>query len=210
MRKSRKRSSAPAIILALLVVALCAVVADRVGLNGKEANCIAGAPNTPTAETSAPTEGDRQAPQVDIAELDTEAEQADGEQLLERYAAVAMTENELQELAEVIYHEAGNQPADGQQAVAEVVLNRVVSADFPDTVHEVIFDGFGTSVPQFSTAELLGTVNPDKEQYDAIRAALYGPSILPSDVVYFSRGGENDRVWGEIGDHVFCYGYVWK
>lgn len=43
-----------------------------------------------------------------------------------------------------------------------------------------------------------------------IDAALYGPSILPADVVFFSQSGENDRVWGKIGGHVFCYAYAWE
>ena len=35
-------------------------------------------------------------------------------------------------------------------------------------------------------------------------------SILDADVVFFSRNGENDRVWGQIGDHVFCREYIWR
>ena len=58
--------------------------------------------------------------------------------------------------------------------------------------------------PQEDAGDLLPLVT------DAIDAALYGPSILPVDVVFFSRNGENDRVWGKIGGHVFCYAYVWE
>ena len=65
-------------------------------------------------------------------------------------------------------------------------------------------------MPQFSTIGLLSAAEPGQAQYDAIDAALYGPSILPADVVFFSRSGENDRVWGKIGGHVFCYAYVWE
>ena len=126
-----------------------------------------------------------------------------------RYAGVSMTEAERDELAAIIYLEARGEPAEGQQAVAEVVLNRVVSPDFPDGVSEVLHQGEGTAVPQFSTIGLLSAAEPGQAQYDAIDAALYGPSILPVDVVFFSRNGENDRVWGKIGGHVFCYAYVW-
>lgn len=127
----------------------------------------------------------------------------------ERYAQITMTEEERRELAEIIYHEARGESPEGQQAVAEVVFNRVIADNFPDTVHDVLHQGEGTSVPQFSTIRLLGTADPLQEQYDAINAALYGPSILPADVVFFSRKGENDRVWGQIGNHVFCYQYDW-
>ena len=129
--------------------------------------------------------------------------------VVERYAEITMTEEELRDLAEIIYHEARGESPEGQQAVAEVVFNRVIADNFPDTVHDVIRQGQGTSVLQFSTIKLLGTADPLQEQYDAINAALYGPSILPADVVFFSRKGENDRVWGRIGNHVFCYQYDW-
>lgn len=128
---------------------------------------------------------------------------------VERYAEITMTDEELRELAEIIYHEARGEPPEGQQAVAEVVFNRVIADNFPNTVHDVLHQGEGTAVPQFSTIRLLGTADPLQEQYDAINAALYGPSILPADVVFFSRKGENDRVWGRIGNHVFCYQYDW-
>jgi hypothetical protein len=34
---------------------------------------------------------------------------------------------------------------------------------------------------------------------------MYGPNILPMDVVYFARWKTNDNVWGKIGKHIFCY-----
>ena len=41
-------------------------------------------------------------------------------------------------LAQNIYFEAGNQPFSGKLAVANVVLNRVKSPQFPDTICEVV------------------------------------------------------------------------
>jgi len=127
-----------------------------------------------------------------------------------RYADIKMSESELKEMAEIIYHEARGESAEGQQAVAEVIFNRVIADNFPNTVHEVIHEGTGTKVLQFSTVKLIGTAEPMQEQYMAIEAALYKESILPADVVFFSRKGENNRVWGSIGNHVFCYQYVWE
>lgn len=127
-----------------------------------------------------------------------------------RYSDVAMSEDERRELAGIVQLEAGNQCAEGQQAVVEVVLNRVISPEFPDTVHDVLHQGEGTKRPQFSTIDNLASAEPVAAQYEAIDAALYGPSILPEDVVFFSRKGENDRVWGKIQDHVFCYKYIWE
>lgn len=123
---------------------------------------------------------------------------------VDRYSEITMNDEELDELAEIIYHEARGESFEGQQAVAEVVFNRVIADNFPDTVREVIHQP-----KQFSTVRLLNSAEPRQEQYDAINAALYGPTILPEDVVFFSRDGENDNVWGTIGSHVFCYQYNW-
>ena len=48
----------------------------------------------------------------------------------------------------------------------------------------------------------------DRTNYEAVDAA-FETEVVPYEVFYFSRGAENDRVWGRIGAHVFCYGYVW-
>ncbi|MEM8937470.1 MAG: cell wall hydrolase, partial [Pseudomonadota bacterium] len=44
-------------------------------------------------------------------------------------------------LAQAIYYEARSEPRVGQLAVADVVLNRVASAVYPDTVCGVVFQG---------------------------------------------------------------------
>lgn len=44
-------------------------------------------------------------------------------------------------LTSAIYYEAGNEPEDGQRAVAQVVLNRVRSRMWPDSVCGVVYQG---------------------------------------------------------------------
>ena len=201
-RNYRRRAWAQRIVLALLLGTVATVIIARTA-----AEPMAGEVSTtqqPEAQETAvlvlePTHA------VEIAPTPEPEPQVVG-----RYAEVTMTEKERYKLAAIIYLEARGEPAEGQQAVAEVVLNRVISPDFPDTVSEVLHQGEGTAVPQFSTIGILSAAEPGQEQYDAIDAAMYGPSILPDDVVFFSRSGENDRVWGKIGGHVFCYAYVWE
>ena len=118
-----------------------------------------------------------------------------------RYEEITAEEREL--LARVVYAESNTEPIEGQIAVAQVVLNRVRSASFPDTVSEVIYQE-----RQFSTAPILDSVTPTENNYAAVDLA-FELEVVPYDVLYFSRGAENDRVWGRIGAHVFCYGYVW-
>lgn len=121
-----------------------------------------------------------------------------------RYKEITAEEREL--LARVVYAESNTEPLEGQIAVAQVVLNRVRSESFPDTVSEVVYQK--QRFWQFSTAPTLEDVVPTQTNYDAVDAA-FETEIVPYDVLYFSRSAENDRVWGQIGAHVFCYGYVW-
>ena len=58
----------------------------------------------------------------------------------------------LQCLTTALYYEAGNEPDDGQRAVAQVVLNRVRHPALPATVCGVVFQGSDRPVCQFSFA----------------------------------------------------------
>ena len=114
--------------------------------------------------------------------------------------AQAATEEEMQILGSVIRAEAGNQSFLGQKAVAEVVLNRVMSPKFPDSIKEVVYQK-----GQFFTADVLKKYPPTEEQYAVIDAVLAesAPS-LPADVFFFATYPFRD-VYEQIGDHYFCY-----
>lgn len=55
------------------------------------------------------------------------------------YKTVAQVKESLDCMAINIYREAGYEPFEGKVAVAQVVLNRVASEKFPDTVCEVVY-----------------------------------------------------------------------
>ncbi|MES1989781.1 MAG: cell wall hydrolase [Pseudomonadota bacterium] len=61
-------------------------------------------------------------------------------------------ERERRCLVEGIYYEARGERAAGQRAVAEVVLNRVVSGRYPDTICGVVYQGVKSGQCQFSFA----------------------------------------------------------
>lgn len=202
-RKVKRRASL--VLLICLLAVLTGIVALRIGTISTDL--------TPEQATSK-LENPAVAAPVELLEVDLqEAEQvtptAETPARVARYINIDMTDEELQELAAIVFLEAGNQSAEGQQAVVEVVFNRVLHSGFPDTVHDVLHQGEDSSVPQFSTIYGIGSATPTQAQYDAIAGALYGDTILDADVVFFSRNGENDRVWGKIGDHVFCREYIW-
>lgn len=51
----------------------------------------------------------------------------------------ALEASEVHCLAQAVYHEARGEPESGQWAVASVILNRVESNAYPDTVCDVVF-----------------------------------------------------------------------
>jgi len=53
-------------------------------------------------------------------------------------------------LAQAIYYEAANEPAQGKRAVAQVVLNRVRHPAYPASVCGVVYEGWNRPVCQFS------------------------------------------------------------
>lgn len=111
-----------------------------------------------------------------------------------------ITESERDMIAALVYLEARGECIEGQQAVAEVVLNRVLSEYFPDTIEKVIYQE-----NQFTPAQYIAITVPTQTQYDVVDAAMSGNSILPLEVIYFSTSAQNSRVWGAIENHVFCY-----
>lgn len=117
-----------------------------------------------------------------------------------RYPGVELTLEEQNLLARMVWVEAQGEPFEGQQAVAEVVLNRLMADNFPDSVNSVIY-----AENQFRSTAFLNDAMPSSIQYEAIERALEGPYVLPIDVVYFATFPVTEKIWGQIGGHYFCY-----
>lgn len=122
-----------------------------------------------------------------------------------RYPDLYLRPEEEDLLARVIWVEARGESDEGQQAVAEVILNRMMDSNFPDTLQGVIF-----AEGQFRSIEFLKDAEPEQAQYDAIEKALYGPYILPEEVVHFATYKTTDNFWGQIGGHYFCYDWGYE
>lgn len=65
---------------------------------------------------------------------------------------INLSSSERRVLEKIVQAEAGNQDAKGKMLVANVVLNRMKSSKFPDTVTEVVFQHSGSTY-QFSPAK---------------------------------------------------------
>ena len=120
-----------------------------------------------------------------------------------RYPDLDLSDADMELLAKLVYAEADGEPFEGQQAVAEVILNRVAASNFPSTVSGVI-----KAPDQFRAASQLYRAKPTHVQYEAVRRAWKGPYVLDKDVVFFSTGAVNKNVWGTIGNHTFCRQYA--
>jgi len=214
MKKQKRTFSASSIILCVLIEALIFIIILRAAFVAKEKKNTEKPEPTQSVVTYEIEASEPVVPTIPVLEKEQPEEPEPTETIEEDppapevnsiYAGIEMSEEERNLMASVIYLEAGNQSARGQQAVAEVIFNRVINENFPDNVNDVLWQS-----GQFSVMPNLSASKAGQEQYDAIDAALYGQLILDPDVVFFSRGAENNRVWGWIGDHVFCREYIWK
>lgn len=96
-------------------------------------------------------------------------------------------------LSRIISAESGGEPLQGQIAVGNVVLNRVASDEFPNTIPEVIFDR--KHAVQFEPVEN-GTVyrTPTAQSVDAAQRVLDGESVI-GDALYFYAPALSQGVW---------------
>ena len=125
------------------------------------------------------------------------AEQEAREQA-EREAREAYVRANQELMASIIYCEAGNQPYEGQVAVGAVIMNRVKSGSYPNSIEEVIYQSgqFGPA-----TTGWLNRVRSSKGySQTALQAAvdaLNGSNPIGS--LYFDQGGSGMK----IGAHYF-------
>lgn len=122
----------------------------------------------------------------------------------ERHEPNPYLEEDLEVLAHLIYAEAGDN-TDLAWAVGSVVLNRVESDLYPDTVYEVIHQGNGS---QYSPVKHNFMENePTYETYYITTILLEQGSILPEDILgqsgyeIFKRHGK--ELYKRIGNDYF-------
>ena len=115
---------------------------------------------------------------------------------------VSFEEGDRYLLANLIYCEAGNQPYEGQVAVGAVVINRVLSSVYPDTVVGVIYQNKQFSpVGSGRLALALAENRATDACYSAADAAMSGQTNVGT-CVYFRTPIEG--LSGiQIGGHIF-------
>nr|WP_275580309.1 cell wall hydrolase [Bacillus mesophilus] len=119
---------------------------------------------------------------------------------------LSISEEDFDLLARIVRAEAQTEPFEGKVAVASVVLNRVESPLFPDTIREVIYQR-----GQFQPVSN-GQINKpaDKESIRAVHAALSDMRHIAKGSLFFynptiatSRWLDSRETTVIIGQHVF-------
>lgn len=117
-----------------------------------------------------------------------------------------VSESDLNLLARCVYGESRGEPYNGQVAVAAVVLNRVRSSKFPNTIYGVIYQ------KNAFTAVNDGQINltPNQTAYNAARDALGGWDPTGGCLYYYNPAtATSSWIWSltvhiKIGRHNFA------
>ncbi|WP_413785497.1 spore cortex-lytic enzyme [Cytobacillus sp. IB215665] len=116
------------------------------------------------------------------------------------------SQNDIQLMANAVYGESRGEEYIGQVAVAAVILNRVESSSFPNTVSGVIFE------PRAFTAVADGQIwlTPNEKAKQAVLDAINGWDPSENALYYFNPDtATSEWIWTrpqikKIGKHVFC------
>lgn len=109
---------------------------------------------------------------------------------------------ELEELAQLVEAEAGNQDFEGKCLVVDCVLNRVESPEFPDNIHDVIFQEGQFSVIKNGAFDKAAW-NMKESDYAAVMCEV--ELHTNRDVLYFnnSRNVSGSGTPFKVGGHWF-------
>lgn len=129
------------------------------------------------------------------AQKKTEASDAEAQ----KAAAASVTDSVL--LAALIQCEAGDEPYEGQVAVGAVVMNRVKSGAYPNTIKDVIYaSGQFTPAGSGQVARVIASGTVKQSCLQAAQEAMAGSSPAGA-ATHFRRAGSREGI--VIGNHVF-------
>lgn len=113
-------------------------------------------------------------------------------------AVIPYTQAELDLLARLVRAEAESEPYSAKVGVAAVVVNRVKSDLFPDTIKSVIYEVSSNGYYQFTPVEN-GWINKPATQTDknAALEALHGSDPSNGALFYFDDSATNKWLWSK-------------
>lgn len=138
---------------------------------------------------------------VDIVTTDTRENLQEAEVVEESQSTYgwdiysSWTKEEKYELAKIVFCEAGNQSIGTKLLVLNVVVNRVASESFPDSIHEVIYEEHN-GVYQFSPLYKGGswyTSEPDEDSWKTLDLFCDLSEDISQGATYFESCSEEDN-----------------
>jgi spore germination cell wall hydrolase CwlJ-like protein len=113
---------------------------------------------------------------------------------------ITLSNDEIDLLAKIVWVESRGESDLGQQAVTEVIFNRMIHDDFKGSLYEVL-----SASGQFSSWRYRNSAEPTKKEYSNINKVLAGETeILTKEYVYFSTTPRSEKGKIPIGNHYFC------
>lgn len=117
------------------------------------------------------------------------------------------TDDELFYLAAVVCREAGGSSEEIQLLVANVVINRVNSSLYPDTIYDVLTDyrqygmmwKYGVSFPDWADQKVKDRC------YSVAKRILDGERFCPENVLFQAEFKQGSGVFKEFDGFYFCY-----
>lgn len=120
---------------------------------------------------------------------------------------IYLTQDDIYLMSQIVYAESKGEPFEGKVAVASVILNRVLSPNFPNTVEEVVFQRNAFSCVIDNEIN----VSPSQECFDAVYEAISGHDPT-REALFFYNPETATCAWMQhvdktnvtpIGHHVF-------
>lgn len=121
---------------------------------------------------------------------------------IESIAGKTYPQEELDLLARLVEAEAGDQDLMGRRLVVDVVLNRVDSPKYPNSISGVIFQKGQFAVVKRGQVRLRGGVS--QTSIDAVAIETSGERV-DSGILYFATWRANGKGFWKHGDHWFSY-----
>ncbi len=116
------------------------------------------------------------------------------------------TSSDTNLLSRIIYAEARGEPYSGQVAVGAVVLNRVASSSYPNTISGVIYQSGAFDAVRDGQINM----KPDSTAISAAKDAINGWDPSYGCTFYFNPATATSKwIWSKtqvvkIGKHIFC------
>lgn len=133
-----------------------------------------------------------------------------GVNVLEKKLKYDLSEADYEALLKIVEAEAGSEDETGKLLVANVVLNRVNSDQFPDTVEKVVYQKQGGRA-QFSPVGngSIRHIQVSEETKAAVQKALEGEDVSQGALYFASRSAadpENMQWFDRCLTRLFSYG----